>query len=110
MDNINNSTMLYDCFISSCSFIYKILKFIYEVTGIYLVWIVLHYIASHLYIKFCVPDTVTGFLLSPFMTATPHCQGLRWLMYNGANMINGMWIVLGTWLCGKLLIVNKNNA
>jgi hypothetical protein len=87
-------------------YLQNIFKFIISVSGIYLAWICLHYLASHLYVKFCVPSTVMGFLLSPFMTATPHCQGLRWVVYNAANMINNMWIVCGTWICTSILNVN----
>jgi hypothetical protein len=50
-----------------------------------------------------------GFILSPFMTATPHCQGLRWIVYNGANMISNMWIIFGAWICSSILIINKDN-
>jgi hypothetical protein len=82
---------------------YKSVKIFINVSGIYLVWIFLHYLASHLYVKLCVPSTIIGFLLSPFMTATPHCQGLRWIVYNAANIINNMWIILGAWFCSTLL-------
>jgi hypothetical protein len=107
--NNNNGFLstICDGFCLCGSIIYKICKFLYEVTGIYIVWIILHYVASHLYIKFCVPSTPSGFLLSPFMTAAPHCQGLRWIVYNGAGMINHMWIVLGTWVCANLLVVKR---
>jgi hypothetical protein len=87
-------------------YLQNIVKIIFGVFGIYLLWICLHYFASHLYVKLCVPKTVMGFLLSPFMTATPHCQGLRWVVYNAANMINNMWIVCGTWVCSTLLKIN----
>jgi hypothetical protein len=89
---------------------YKILKFVFKISGIYLLWICLHYIASHLYITFCVPSTIFGFIMSPFMTATPHCLGLRWIVYNAANMINNMWLVLGAWICSTILIINHNNT
>jgi len=96
----------------SCSFIifsfqytYKIFRIIINVSGIYILWIFLHYLASHLYVKLCVPNTVIGFFMSPFMTATPHCQGLRWIVYNAASMINNMWITLGAWICSLLLII-----
>jgi hypothetical protein len=84
---------------------YKSIKIFINVSGIYLLWIFLHYLAAHLYVKLCVPNTILGFILSPFMTATPHCQGLRWIVYNAANMINNMWIVLGAWICSTLLII-----
>jgi len=85
---------------------YYVIKFTIRVSGVYLLWIFLHYVASHLYIKLCVPNTLIGFLISPFMTATPHCQGLRWIVYNAANIINNMWVILGTWICSYLLLLN----
>jgi hypothetical protein len=71
--------------------------------GIYLMWIIFHYSASHIYIIYCVPKTWVGFFVSPLLTSTPHCQGLRWIIYNGGNQINNMWISIGTWICIKLL-------
>lgn len=88
------------------SYAYKFFKFIFSVSGVYLLWIFLHYFASHLYVKLCVPNTVVGFLMSPFMTSTPHCQGLRWVVYNAANMINNMWIVCGSFICSTILKIN----
>ena len=100
----------YDATINFFSFVYKTIKFIFKISGIYLLWICLHYAASHLYIKFCVPSTIIGFIMSPFMTATPHCLGLRWIVYNAANMINNMWLILGTWICSTILIINNNRG
>jgi hypothetical protein len=90
--------------------LYKSIIYIINISGIYILWVFLHYIASHLYINFCVPKTLYGFILSPFMIPTPHCQGLRWIVYNGANIINNMWIVLGTWLCSTIVIINKGKT
>ena len=103
---VHNSDFILERIYNIFSHIQNIIKFIFGVSGIYLAWICLHYFASHLYVIFCVPKTVMGFLLSPFMTATPHCQGLRWVVYNAANMINNMWIVCGTWVCSTLLKIN----
>lgn len=86
----------------------KFIKIFINISGIYIVWIFLHYFASQLYVKMCVPSTVFGFLLSPFMTATPHCQGLRWIVYNAANIINNMWIILGAWIMSNVLIVIRD--
>ena len=30
------------------------------------------------------------------------------VLYNGANIINNMWIVIGTWLCANIMGLNKN--
>lgn len=105
-NTVHNSDFILERIYNIFLHIQNIFKFIFGISGIYLLWICLHYFASHLYVKFCVPRTVTGFFLSPFMTATPHCQGLRWVIYNVANMINNMWIVCGTWVCSTLLKIN----
>jgi hypothetical protein len=87
--------------------IYDAILYIINISGIYLIWVLLHYVASHLYITFCVPKTIYGFIMSPFMIPAPHCQGLRWIVYNGSNIITNMWVVLGTWLC-SVLVMNKD--
>ena len=102
----HNSDYILERIYNIFSHLQNIFKIIFGVSGIYLAWICLHYFASHLYVKFCVPSTIMGFILSPFMTATPHCQGLRWVVYNAANMINNMWIVCGTWIGSTLLNFN----
>lgn len=76
----------------------KIIQISLSLYGIYLIWILLHYVASHLYIKFCVPVSFMGLIVSPFLTTTPHCQCLRWIVYNGGNIINHMWVIIGSWL------------
>lgn len=86
----------------------KIIQIVVQVSGIYLMWILLHYFASQLYVKLCTPSNFVGLLLSPFLTSTPYCQGLRWMIYNGAGMINNMWIVIATWFCANIFILNNN--
>lgn len=83
-------------------------RYIYLCTKIYVLWIVLHFVASHLYIYVCVPQTLWGFLISPFMSVTPQCQSLRWIIHNGGNVLNNMWVILGTWV-GSLLLSGINN-
>ena len=55
-----------------------------------------------MYTNYCVEGSLTGFLLSPLMTMSPHCQALRWVIYNGGYSINMMWFILGNWLLNKL--------
>ena len=108
----NYSEYFLDNFCNIFMYCYRLtintIRFILKISGVYLLWIFLHYFASHLYVKVCVPSTIIGFFISPFMTATPHCQGLRWIVYNAANIINNMWIILGAWICSTILIVNKD--
>lgn len=97
----------YNFSISTLNFLLKTVLVLLKASGIYLLWICLHYFSAHLYVKFCVPDTIIGFLMSPFMIATPHCQGLRWIVYNAAGIINNMWIFIGAWIYSIIWIFNK---
>ena len=81
----------------------------YAASKVYVLWILLHYFASHLYVYYCVPKTLIGFLVSPFLIASPQCHSLRWVVYNGANIISNMWVILGTWLC-SIMITNYGVA
>jgi hypothetical protein len=83
-------------------------KLFLSVFGIYLGWIILHYIAAHLYVKLCVSGTVLGFILAPFLATSPHCQGLRWAVYNGGNSISTMWVLFGVWLTKYLTPIKPN--
>ena len=73
-----------------------------RIIGIYICYIVCHYLASHLYTEFCVPSTFMGLVQSPFAAVLPHCQTLRWIIYNGGNTLRLMWTILGAWLILKV--------
>lgn len=80
---------------------------------LYLLYIIGHYVAAHLYVRYCVKSTFIGFLLSPFMALAPHCQAFRWIIYNGGYAINMMWLLIGNWLINKFTLhtvdPNKKN-
>jgi hypothetical protein len=88
------------------------IKWFFEISGIYLLWITLHYASGILYSKYCTPYSVFGFLASPVLAASPHCRGLRWVISTGGDIIVNMWVIIGTWiaakLCGNLLNKNQN--
>jgi hypothetical protein len=92
------------------SFILRTTIFLFKVSGIYILWIGLHYFSAHLYVKFCVPNSIIGFIMSPFMIMTPHCQGLRWIVYNAANIINHMWILIGAWIYSMIWITGAEQT
>lgn len=78
--------------------------------GIYFLWVIMHHIASHLYVYRCVPTTLLGIIMSPFNIITSpfnivpaHCYGLRWAIYHGYNSIIAMWTIIGVWLLGRIL-------
>jgi len=97
-------------FLYAFEYLYFLLDFTIKLCGIYLLWILLHFTASHLYINLCVPKTIVGFIMSPFMISTPHCQGLRWVVYNAANTINHMWILIGAWIYSMIWIVGTHQT
>jgi len=100
----------YDYTDKAVSFILRTTVFLFKISGIYILWIGLHYFSAHLYVKFCVPHSVIGFIMSPFMITTPHCQGLRWIVYNAANIINHMWILIGAWIYSMIWITGAEQT
>jgi len=74
---------------------------------VFIFWIIVHYISSHMYIYFCTSPTSSGFVMSSFMLAAPHCQALRWLVYNGGNTIISTWITFGFWLLSYISPMTK---
>jgi len=78
-------------------------QYMYNVSSIYLFWIVLHYFSAHLYVYYCVPSGVHGFLISPFLVAAPHCRAIRWIIQSGGAMMDNMWLVFGTWACSRMI-------
>ena len=79
------------------------IKNLFAVSSIYLFWITLHFATAQLYVKFCAYPSLYGFLLSPFLISSPHCAAMRWVFTKGGTLLDGMWIILGTWLCSKVL-------
>jgi hypothetical protein len=78
-------------------------QYIYSASSLYLFWIMLHYFSAQMYVYYCAPRGFYGFLISPFLVAAPHCRAIRWIIHNGGNMVDNMWIILGTWLCSKII-------
>ena len=84
-------------------------KFIIDVIGIYICWLILHLIAANLYTKYCAELSLWGIIKSAFVIPAPHCQAMRWIITTGGSIITQMWVVLGTWFCAKLCknLMNK---
>lgn len=73
-----------------------------RIFGLYILWIVAHYLSAHLYANYCTKPTVMGFISSPFLTMSPQCQAIRWVIYNGAYTINVMWLLLAKWIINNI--------
>ena len=82
----------------------RIIEIIFTVSYIYVAWIAVHYLSSHLYTIWCVPPTIMGFLTAPFLVPAPHCTALRWAITTGGQQIIAMWTIIGTSLFN--LVIN----
>jgi hypothetical protein len=71
---------------------------IQKLTGIIIAWYILHIIAAHLYTKLCVPLTLWGMALAPFMTTASHCILLRWTITHGGHATMIAWGMVSVWL------------
>jgi len=65
---------------------------------VYVGVVLVHFISSNIYPSLCCPFTVWGFIMTPFMIVTPHCQGLRWIIHYTGQQIHNAWIWLGGYL------------
>jgi hypothetical protein len=71
------------------------LKTFAKIYGLYLIWILLHYISGYLYIYYCLPRSIIGILMSPFLSVRIECEILRWLIYNIGNSMETRTRILG---------------
>jgi hypothetical protein len=77
---------------------------IHKQVGFYLMWIILHFVCTHIYVYMCVPLTITGFIMSPLITMNPLCTGLQWVTYNSLSVMSNMWIGIGMWITTNVLL------
>lgn len=77
-------------------------EWVFNVGGIFIMWIVLHYIAANLYARFCAEYSLFGLIKSIFIAEAPHCMAMRWMIYHGGAAIHTMWVSIGIWFTGKL--------
>lgn len=83
--------------------VYNIGCIIAKSFGMFILWIMVHHIASQLYAQSCASTTVYGFMLSLFIIPSPYCRSLRWAIYNGGNSIGVMWIIGGCYIMRYLV-------
>ena len=76
-----------------------------SVAGLYILWMVLHFVSANLYVYYCAHMSLFGFLMSPVLASAPHCRAIRWVLNSGVQSVDSMWIVLGTWVCSKLALI-----
>jgi hypothetical protein len=84
------------------TFIDSIKHWIFNIGGVFIIWILLHFTAANLYARFCAELSLIGFIKSIFVAEAPHCIAMRWVIYNGGATIHTMWISIGVWFTGKI--------
>jgi len=84
---------------NTCSYLYdKIRGNIPSVILVYFGAVLVHFASSNIYPSICCPKTFWGFIMTPFMVVTPHCEGLRWIVHYTGEQIRNVWIWLGGYL------------
>lgn len=79
-----------------------ILRLFYDIAGFFILWVTLHFIAANLYSRFCAEQSLFGYIKSIFIAQVPHCVAMRWIIYNGGNVINSMWLSIAVWFTTKI--------
>ena len=85
-----------------CSKFVLIFRLFYDIAGFFILWITIHFCAANLYYRFCAEPTFIGYVKSIFVAQAPHCIAMRWVIYNGGNIINSMWLSIAVWLTTKV--------
>lgn len=70
----------------------------------YLTWIVIHCIATNIYVRFCAGNTLPTFIASLFYTSSSYCQGLSWTIYTLSQKFTTIWVTIGSYLSAKFLL------
>jgi len=88
---------------------YNYVNPVLSVLGIYILWICIHYVSPRLYISYCVPATIVGFVYSPFLAQSPHCVALRWAISKSGESIYNMFGMLSMWLLTKIVPIKSKS-
>ena len=102
-DSEQSSPRKWDKINNIYNFVVPYFQWVYLITKVYILWIIIHYISVQLYVKHCVPSSILGFITSPILVSSPHCKAMRWILHTGANTIDNMWNTIGVWFSTKLL-------
>jgi len=85
-------------------FIEQIKHHLHPMTFTYIGWVTLHFISSHMYVKYCVGDTVLDFFLSPIRSASPICQAFSWTSHTLSKQFITILISCGSYMCSKMVL------
>jgi hypothetical protein len=73
------------------------------IVGVYILYILIHYLSAHLYVYYCVHASWLGIVTSAFYVSSPQCRILRWAFNFTSMRIELMWGAIGTWIVCRCL-------
>jgi len=82
--------------------IFKTIELIPSTFWVFLVFCVMHYVAPHIYVYVCVPNTLWGFITSPMKASTLECNAIRYFINAGADGIDYFWILIAISVMTKM--------
>jgi hypothetical protein len=68
-----------------------------------LLWVIVHFLAAHVYVRWCVPPTWYGLFMTPFVASAPHCTGIRWVLNISSDKMVAMWSAVGLFVIAMVL-------
>jgi len=83
--------------------------FLWNLSKIYIFWIVSHYIITNVYYNYCVPRSAFSVAFAPILMAAPHCRGMIWYLNVSSNTVYNMTYGAAGWLGMKLIITMQGN-
>jgi hypothetical protein len=90
-------------------YIYNLFNAVKNTLLFYFGWICLHYFSVYLYQNYCTPLSFMGFLASPFLSLSPHCNALRWVINESGIIIFTMWSALSIWVVTNILTCKEKS-
>ena len=74
-----------------------------KLSGIYVIWSLVHLFSANLYTYYCANMSVYGYVVSLFNTMSPHCNALHYLVTTGKDIVVLLWKTIGTWFISKVV-------
>ena len=84
-----------------------ILQSLWNISSIWLGWILIHWGAVTLYSEECSGRSLVKIITSPLTSQSPPCKGLLWAINTSSEAIKHMWILGGGWVMIKLTNILK---
>ena len=78
------------------------MKMILNSIKFYLLWASIHYATTNLYQHLCAERSLLGFIVSSLNTQMPHCKAISWLQLVSIKTLDSYWVIIGSYLVGKL--------